>query len=140
MVKRISIEDQDRYYSLGSLIKDDFGKFYSLDDLLNRSYIYIFGYYDKDKVVGFIHVSKSYEVIDIDNIVVDSDYQRKGIAKELLNYIFNYFEDATSYILEVREDNKAAINLYKSFDFKVINKRDKYYDDVDAFIMRKNVI
>lgn len=140
MVKRISIEDQDRYYSLGSLIKDDFGKFYSLDDLLNRSYIYIFGYYDKDKLVGFIHVSKSYEVIDIDNIVVDSDYQRKGIAKELLNYIFNYFEDATSYILEVREDNKAAINLYKSFDFKVINKRDKYYDDVDAFIMRKNVI
>lgn len=140
MVKRISIEDQDRYYTLGILIKDDFGKFYSLEDLLSRDYIYIFGYYEDDKLVGFIHVSRSYEVIDIDNIVVDTDYQRRGIAKELLNYVFDYFNDVDGYILEVREDNKAAIKLYKSFNFKVINKREKYYDDVDAYIMRKNVV
>jgi ribosomal-protein-alanine N-acetyltransferase len=39
-------------------------------------------------------------------------------------------------LLEVRQSNNAAINLYKSFGFKEIGVRKKYYKDEDALMLR----
>ena len=38
-------------------------------------------------------------------------------------------------MLEVRCDNSSAIKLYKKFNFKIINIREKYYDGQDAYVM-----
>jgi ribosomal-protein-alanine N-acetyltransferase len=38
--------------------------------------------------------------------------------------------------LEVRQSNNAAINLYKSFGFKEIGVRKKYYKNEDALVLR----
>jgi hypothetical protein len=37
--------------------------------------------------------------------------------------------------IEVRQSNNAAINLYKSFGFKEIGTRKKYYKNEDALVL-----
>lgn len=47
-------------------------------------------------------------------------------------------QTSTSITLEVNENNIPAIHLYKKYDFKVVGKRKKYYDNkFDAYIMTK---
>jgi len=43
--------------------------------------------------------------------------------------------------LEVRESNTPAINLYKSYDFKLLSKRKDYYTNPreDALVLVKNL-
>ena len=95
-----------------------------------------FEYHLDKKVVGYIRVEDTIDVINIIDVFVESEYRQKGIASELLRYIFNkYGNRNVRYMLEVRENNIAAINLYKKFGFKVINIRDKYYKEENALIM-----
>ncbi|MDE5888736.1 MAG: GNAT family N-acetyltransferase, partial [Bacilli bacterium] len=90
-------------------------------------------------LVGFIHFSKMYETVDIVNIVVDECLRNKGIASKLINELINYFDDVTNIMLEVNENNIPAISLYKKNKFYVINKRDNYYGNDNALIMKRDV-
>lgn len=94
------------------------------------------------KVVGysFVHFMDPYA--HLINIAIDKNFQRKGLAKALLNEIINYSlaNGLKSIVLEVRVGNTKAQNLYKSFGFKVIRVEKKYYrDGEDAFIMIKDL-
>ena len=51
----------------------------------------------------------------------------------------NYFDDINSVMLEVNENNVAAISLYKKNNFIVINKRNNYYGSDAALIMKRDV-
>ena len=82
---------------------------------------------------------KTYECLEIINVVVDSEYRKQGIASKLVNYVVDYYNDLEYILLEVNEHNEKAINLYNKLDFKVINIRKKYYGKDDALIMRKEV-
>lgn len=86
--------------------------------------------------VGYIIVEETPEIINVIDVFVNEDRRREGIAKSLFNYIFEKYENKNvKLMLEVREDNMPAINLYKNFGFEVIYKREKYYKDSDALIM-----
>ena len=107
MIKKCSLSDIDRINELGILISDNFSKVNNIEDIiLNEE---IIGYYDNDKLVGFL------------------------IFKKLYNYLFNL--DFDKIMLEVSVDNKNAIKLYKKFNFKIINIRKNYYDNIDAYVM-----
>lgn len=136
MIKNLSIDDKTYFYKLGELLNSNFSKLYSLDYLLNLSYTHLIGYYENDRLVAFIHIEKHFEVIDIVNIVVDSEYRKCHIATKLINYVIKNY-DSNKLILEVREDNIPAINLYEGLGFVKINVREKYYDGCDAIIMEK---
>ncbi|MBK1812269.1 GNAT family N-acetyltransferase [Clostridium sp. YIM B02505] len=60
----------------------------------------------------------------IETIYVLPEARGKGIAKVILNYIFNYFlvNGLSQTKLEVWELNKPAVSLYKSFGFNEIEK------------------
>ena len=92
---------------------------------------------------------------DIIYLAVEKNHRRQGCAGELLNALIgklknlNVAGDAalqgaspscvsiTDIFLEVRVSNAAAINLYKKFNFEIIDTRKKYYQNgEDAFIMR----
>lgn len=135
MIKHLSIDDETYFYKLGELLNSNFSKLYSLDYLLNLSYTHLIGYFKDDKLVGFIHIEKHFEVIDIINIVVDPEYRKCHIATELINYVITKYDG--KLILEVREDNIPAINLYKSLGFVKVSVREKYYDGCDAIVMEK---
>ena len=137
MINNIDIKDEDRFISLGLLINNNFSKLYDLNTIINDANNEIYGYYDNNNLVGFIHIIKAVDSIDVINIVVDEKYRRKGIASKLLSSIFNKYDNDYSYFLEVRESNKAATKLYNKNGFKIINIRKKYYDDEDAIVMKR---
>lgn len=79
----------------------------------------------------------------ITNIAVDKEYRRLGIGKKILEELIRLCEnrEITAMTLEVREDNQAAKQLYKSYGFVENGRRINYYHDVgkDAIIMWKNL-
>lgn len=137
LIKQISLNDEKKFYELGLRLKANFKDLYNLKALLSNDYNFIFGYYKDGALSAFLHISKSFEVIDIVNIVVAKKHEREGIASSLLNYAFKYFKDVDKFILEVNVNNLSAVNLYKKNGFTIISKREKYYDGVDAYIMER---
>lgn len=123
---------------IGNQIKKDFIKVFNIKEL-NKNVENIYVYEQKNKIIGFIHISKSFEIVDIINIAVDLDYQRKGIAMQLINYIIDTLKPER-ILLEVRRSNQKAINLYEKCLFKVINIRKNYYESEDALVMELNLL
>jgi [ribosomal protein S18]-alanine N-acetyltransferase len=73
------------------------------------------------------------------NVVVGTDFRRRGIARSLVCELMRLSEmaGADSVTLEVRVNNKAARNLYESLGFRILGIRDRYYQDnaEDAAVM-----
>ena len=82
------------------------------------------------------------DFIEVLGIGVVPQYRQRGIAKELMNELIKFF-DQSSYLkilLEVRESNVTAQNLYTNFGFNKISKRKNYYNNEDADIYLKERI
>ena len=139
MINSVNIKDNERFIEIGLLVNGDFSKLFNLEFIINSDSEDVFGYYDNNKLVGFIHVLKTFECVEIINVVVDTEYRKQGIASKLINYVVDYYDDLEYILLEVNEHNDKAINLYNKLEFKVINVRKKYYGNDDALIMRKEV-
>ena len=75
----------------------------------------------------------------IGTLAVKPGYRRQRIAQQLLACSLKeaYQNGARSAMLEVRETNKAAQNLYQKFGFKAVGLRQDYYKDTheDAVLM-----
>lgn len=130
MINKCNINDINRIIELGKLINTNFDKLNNLEEIIKNKEI--IGYYIDNKLVGFIIFKTMYEITDLLYIVVDKLYRRKSIASNLLEELIGNSEKV---MLEVRCDNDNAIKLYKKYDFKIINIRKKYYDNMDAYVM-----
>ncbi len=139
MIKDLTIQDNERFLYLGGLIKSGFGKTNDLKKILDSENEYVVGFYDEEELLGFLYYSKSFDTIDIIDIVVDENYRRKGIATKLITRVVNNHGDIHTIFLEVNENNTAAIEAYEKNGFKVISRRIKYYGDDDALIMKRDV-
>ncbi len=137
MINKVVLSDLERFNELGRLVNANFNNLFDLSSLIDSETDYVYGFYDNDELVGFIHISKSYETIDIVNIVVDINKRKMGIGYRLIDYVAHLFSDVNNIMLEVRDSNEAAINLYKKYGFEIINVRKKYYGNEDAIIMKK---
>ena len=98
----------------------------------------VYAYFDDD-IIGFISSSIIYERCEINYIAVEDNYRRRGIAQKLLEFVIsnNQFD---SISLEVRADNKEAINFYLKNGFEKVSIRENYYGNVDGYLMVKKVI
>lgn len=97
----------------------------------------------KNKIVGYMGLSKIAGEGYVTNIAVPPEYRRKGIGKALLQYVINDCENQLEFIsLEVRVSNGAAISLYNKFGFVEAGRRRRFYThpDEDALIMTKTFI
>ena len=130
MINNCNINDINRIIELGKLINTNFDKLNNLEEIIKNKEI--IGCYIDNKLVGFIIFKTMYEITDLLYIVVDKLYRRKNIASKLLEELISNSEKV---MLEVRCDNDNAIKLYKKYDFKIINIRKKYYDNMDAYVM-----
>ena len=65
----------------------------------------------------------------ITNIATHPDYRRQGFGRAIVESLIKYakMNGLDSISLEVRESNKAAIDLYTSLGFKVEGKRKDLY-------------
>ena len=92
----------------------------------------------EEKVAGYVILYDSVDVWEIMKIAVSKEYRRKGIGEKLIKYIFSLIQ--MPIMLEVRENNKGAIEFYRKNGFEQIATRKNYYTDTGeaAYIMVKN--
>ncbi len=94
------------------------------------------------RVIGF---SGMHTVIDeghIMNMAVLEEYRKRGIGQKLMETLFSLApETVSTYTLEVRRSNEAAMRLYKRLGFYGVGYRRGYYThpDEDALVMWRTV-
>ena len=137
MIRKYESKDLEAINSIGSLIDENFVKKNNIESRSSIDYVSILVYDDESIVKGFVEIESHFEILEIINIAVSSCFQNEGIASSLLEYVTNNFK-YEKILLEVNETNYKAINLYKKFGFKEINKRKKYYGENDAIIMERS--
>lgn len=95
----------------------------------------------EDEIVcGFAGLWFNIDEAHIMNIAVRKDFRKNGIGFELLNFLIDEAKSKGKMCitLEVRDNNIPAIKLYKKFNFDILGRRKKYYNNVnDAIIMTK---
>ena len=84
-------------------------------------------------VVAFLIALCAPDDWEIENIVVDPNSLRRGIGMLLLRDLLSHArqQGAASLLLEVRESNVAALELYKKKGFSEVGRRPRYYRDPD---------
>lgn len=77
-------------------------------------------------IVGDIIVSKKHEGnYFLGCLCVIPEYQNKGIGKAVINFVENYFKDATRWTLDTPADKQQNLYFYKKCGYKII---DEFYD------------
>jgi len=113
-------------------------------DCIKTGHLCIVNEIDK-KIVAYGVVGMIVDEAHILNLSVSANFQGQGYGRELLLYLLSLIEraEATRALLEVRESNQIAINLYKSLKFEEIGIRKAYYpvDDgrEDAIVLAKSI-
>ena len=131
MIRRINYDDVSKIVELeNNTLGTTLGE--KMIDMAIRSPLaYYYCYVENNKLLGYISTMFDGEIVEILNFCVDKEYQHQGIGKKLISYVLSYLNTlgAKSSILEVRESNINAINLYKKIGYKQISVRKNYYSN-----------
>lgn len=96
-----------------------------------------------EELVGYTCTWRIEDELQIANIAVDKVYRRKGIAQKLIEWIIQQGlkQNCRTVLLDVRESNFAALELYRKFGFEEIGRRKNYYrcPVENAIIMQKKI-
>lgn len=91
------------------------------------------------KIVGMIVSWLLVDEAHIATLATHPDFRRQGIARKLLIFSLQSMmsEGALTSVLEVREGNAAAQEMYRKFGFEESGRRPRYYrdNDEDAILM-----
>jgi tRNA threonylcarbamoyl adenosine modification protein YeaZ/ribosomal-protein-alanine acetyltransferase len=83
------------------------------------------------KVVGVVAGLLIEGEFQIDNVVVDAAFRRRGFGTRLLQEALNvaFGKGARTSVLEVRENNHETRVLYEKLGFRTVGRRKDYYTD-----------
>ncbi len=104
-----------------------------LENDIYSQYVYVID----DKIVGYILITIIDDLVEIHLLYVDNLFRNQKIGTKLIDYIINKYSNY-KFLLEVAINNYIAIKLYENMNFKKINIRKKYYNDIDAYVMERN--
>lgn len=134
MLRKIAKEDLNDIYRLGSKYDIKFKDKYNLESYIDSD-IYLMHLAEEcGKVVGFIICTAIKNNVEILLIYVDEDYRGRKIGENLLRSIE---ENAEEIFLEVSKENTIAFHLYQKCGYDIIATREKYYNGIDALVMKK---
>lgn len=90
---------------------------------------------------GFIVYRQTLDEAEIITIGVAPDARRSGIAAAMLGIVEQELKKSgvKSIFLEVAENNAPARKLYEQNGYVQIAVRPKYYDGIDAIMMKKDL-
>lgn len=79
--------------------------------------------------VGVVTFQLVGDTADLHRVVVGPDHRRRGLARVLVTTGLHWARGAgaSRMLLEVRDDNVAAVALYADLGFRVIGERRDYY-------------
>jgi ribosomal-protein-alanine N-acetyltransferase len=92
---------------------------------------------DDDVLAGYAVISLVSDVAELQRIAVAPAYRRAGVASALIEALLDLTAgtEADRVLLEVREDNEAALGLYAQSGFVEIDRRPRYYRDGAAAVV-----
>lgn len=95
--------------------------------------------YADGEAAGFINMWLTPPMAVVNNIAVREKYRRRGIAGMLINAALGECGGCSSFTLEVRVSNEAAISLYEKHGLSQVGRRKNFYSNPreDAFIMTR---
>ena len=100
-----------------------------------------------DVPIGFSIIREIIDEAEIITFCILPNWCNNGYATLLLEWIINKLQlrSFKRLFLEVRENNEAAINLYKKCSFTIIGRRKGYYnssqsENEDALVMQCSLI
>lgn len=136
MIKEIDIGDKQSIYTLGKELNPKYISLYDIDEILKDKNQIIYGYYEDNNIIGFIHLTISFDEADIINVIVQKQYRNQGIGSSLISHSIK--ENKLQKLnLEVKESNNNAIKFYENLGFKKIRIIKNYYGNENAFFMVK---
>ena len=136
MIKEIDIGDKQSIYTLGKELNPKYISLYDIDEILKDKSQIIYGYYEDNNIIGFIHLTISFDEADIINVIVQKQYRNQGIGSSLISHSIK--ENKLQKLnLEVKESNNNAIKFYENLGFKKIRIIKNYYGTEYAFFMVK---
>ncbi|MDO4284454.1 MAG: ribosomal protein S18-alanine N-acetyltransferase [Eubacteriales bacterium] len=95
------------------------------------------------RILGICGVRKIMGEGEITNVAVLPTHRQRGVARRMLERLLSEArqEGVTSFTLEVRSGNTAAIRLYESLGFQVEGRRSRFYrkPEEDALILWRRV-
>ena len=97
---------------------------------------------DSKEIMGYIGFWIKFEQAEITKVSISKKYQGYKLSKLLMADVERRMKLAgcESSTLEVRVSNEVAINLYKSFGYKILTTRKNYYENnEDAYLMYKEL-
>ena len=140
-IKIRPMESQD-IEAVGQLEKQCFSDTWSeklLMDGLNSKWDTFWVAVLDDAVIGYSNLRVLSGEGELERIAVAQDQRRLGIGRKLMEAMEDFAtqNQVKAVTLEVRSQNTAALNLYKSYGFEEAGIRRRYYHDPedDAVIM-----
>lgn len=138
MIRKMLPSDYSLIYKLGVQLNINYAKLNKLDDIINDNNQKVYVYIINNNVVGFLHITISFDEADIIDIITSKEYRNHGIGNSLISYAIKD-NNLKKINLEVRESNKIAIEFYQKMNFKKVRIIKKYYGSEDAFFMVKEI-
>tara|TARA_Y100001978_G_scaffold201235_1_gene219130 strand:+ start:1560 stop:1991 length:432 start_codon:yes stop_codon:yes gene_type:complete len=138
VVKKISLNDLKECYEI-DYMTIGLWSIKQWENELKKEYVYAFACFRNYKIVGVCVFQIIFCIAELTFISIHPTFKRKGIGKKLLEEILkkcNSFA-VEKIILEVSEKNIAALNFYRSFGFKTVGIRKKYYEDGSNALMQE---
>lgn len=126
--------------SISNILQSDFDDFWNFNILNNElnspNSIYLKAEINNE-IIGFAGISFILDEAEINNIVIKKNFRKNGYSKLLLQNLIDLSkkQNIKKINLEVHIENTIAINLYRSFNFKDVGLRKRYYKGKDAILM-----
>lgn len=81
------------------------------------------GYMDGDELLGFVRcVGDAEHVVLVQDLIVKKDYRRKGLAKKLMNEVFEKYKDVRWIQVNTDAMDEVANSFYKAIGMKEISE------------------
>lgn len=143
-IRSMTIQDID---SILQLEKQLFTSQWKEEDFIyeieTNPFSYLYVLIKEEMIIGYAGLWISYEQAEITTIGIKKEYQGKGYASQLMDYLIELAKkkDCETISLEVRISNKKAIKLYEKYGFTYESIRKNYYQDnfEDAYLMVKEM-
>lgn len=130
----IQVVDNEEIELIKKIIEENFG------NMIDDPFVHYLKYED-NILKGVLSYSLIYNRMELNYIWVDALYRRKKIGESLLKYLDQLAQeqDVDNISLEVECNNESAVSLYLKLGYKVVGKREKYYQGKDGYLMVKEV-
>ena len=138
MIRVASSKDVDEINTLGSILHENFASTFHIETEIDSELAIVLVSENPDYIDAYLYALDFGDNIDLLSIFVAEEKRNKQVGPKLLKYLINNYcyQDNKTITLEVSSANIPAYTLYKKLNFKVVGKRNKYYGNEDAYIMK----